>query len=96
MEEAAAASTDAQRAARGETGRLRIGFMASALLEFLPAVLRHFHADHPQVQLHLEEMSSARSGRAVVDGTCDVSVTRGAGAGHLSSRPSAGTGWSRS
>src|SRR5487761_680507 len=91
LEEAAAASTDARRAARGETGRLRIGFMASALLEFLPAVLRHFHANHPEVQLNLEEMSSARSGRAVIDGTCDVSLTRGAprgaGAEHLSSVP---------
>jgi DNA-binding transcriptional LysR family regulator len=65
--------------------------MASALLEFLPAVLRRFHADHPEVQLHLEEMSSARSGRAVIDGSCDVSLTRGAprgaGAEHLSSVP---------
>jgi DNA-binding transcriptional LysR family regulator len=91
LDEAAAASADARRAARGETGRLRIGFMASALLEFLPAVLRRFHADHPEVQLHLEEMSSARSGRAVIDGTCDVSLTRGAprgtGAEHLSSVP---------
>jgi DNA-binding transcriptional LysR family regulator len=91
LEEAAAATADARRAARGETGRLRIGFMASALLEFLPAVLRHFHANHPEVQLHLEEMSSARSGRAVIEGTCDVSLTRGAprgaGAEHLSSVP---------
>jgi len=91
LEEAAAATADARRAARGQTGRLRIGFMASALLEFLPAVLRHFHANHPEVQLHLEEMSSTRSGRAVIDGTCDVSLTRGAprgaGAEHLSSVP---------
>jgi DNA-binding transcriptional LysR family regulator len=78
LEEAAAATDDARRAARGQTGRLRIGFMASALLEFLPAVLRHFHANHPEVQLHLEEMSSSRSGRAVIDGICDVSLTRGA------------------
>jgi DNA-binding transcriptional LysR family regulator len=70
------------------------------LAGILPAVLRHFHANHPEVQLHLEEMSSTRSGRAVIDGICDVSLTRGAprgaGAEHLSSVPSAGTGWSRS
>jgi hypothetical protein len=35
-DDAPAATADARRAARGQTGRLRIGFMASALLEFLP------------------------------------------------------------
>jgi len=73
-----AAAHDARRAARGETGALRIGFIASALLSMLPAVLRTFRAEHPEVQLQAEEMTTAESSRALVAGEVDVIVCRGA------------------
>jgi DNA-binding transcriptional LysR family regulator len=76
--EFAAAAHDARSAARGETGALRIGFVASALLSMLPAVLRAFRVAHPEVQLQAEEMTSMESSRALVAGEVDVIVCRGA------------------
>jgi DNA-binding transcriptional LysR family regulator len=46
VEAMSAAATDAGRAARGEVGRLRIGFIGSALLELLPSVLGRFGREH--------------------------------------------------
>jgi DNA-binding transcriptional LysR family regulator len=53
------AKLSAQRAARGETGRLALGFTASAA--FNPAVtgaIRRFRSAWPEVQLSLTEMNS--------------------------------------
>ena len=77
-QELSAAAVDAQRAARGETGRLRIGFNNSALLSMLPPVLRRFRVEHPEVRLQLEEMVSVESSRALVAGELDVIICRGA------------------
>ncbi|MER7794300.1 LysR substrate-binding domain-containing protein [Streptomyces sp. NPDC097640] len=78
LDEAAGATVDARRAARGETGRLRVGFIGSALLQLLPTVVSRFGAAHPEVVLELYEMSSSAAARALVDGEVDVIVTRGA------------------
>src|SRR5213595_2722127 len=48
----------AQRAARGEAGRLRIGFGIASILGFLPDVLLRFRRSHPGVQLYLRDMST--------------------------------------
>ncbi|MFF3274812.1 LysR family transcriptional regulator [Streptomyces chrestomyceticus] len=89
--EMTAAASDAGRAARGETGRLRLGFIASALLEPLPVVLGRFGRARPDVRLELHEMATSRSTAALVAGELDVAVTlgypRGAGAEHLVSVP---------
>ena len=77
-QELTAAALDAQRAARGETGSLRIGFNNSALLSMLPPVLRRFRVEHPEVRLQLEEMVTVESSRAVVAGELDVIICRGA------------------
>ncbi|MEG3629955.1 LysR family transcriptional regulator [Streptomyces poriticola] len=91
LEEMAAAKVDADRAARGETGRLRLGFIASALLDPLPDVLGRFGRERSDVRLELHEMASGRSAAALVAGELDVAVTlgapRGAGAEHLVSVP---------
>ncbi|MEW2298149.1 LysR family transcriptional regulator [Streptomyces sp. NPDC006743] len=91
LEEMTAATADAGRAARGETGRLRLGFVASALLDPLPDVLGRFGRERPDVRLELHEMASRRSATALVAGELDVAVTlgppRGAGAEHLVSVP---------
>jgi DNA-binding transcriptional LysR family regulator len=81
-QELTAAAVDAQRAARGETGSLRIGFIGSALLSMLPPVLRRFRVEHPEVRLQLEEMSTVESSRALVSGELDVIICRGAPRGH--------------
>ncbi|MFD7665855.1 LysR family transcriptional regulator [Streptomyces sp. NPDC059788] len=87
LDEIMAATVDAGRAARGETGRLRLGFIASALLEPLPAVLSRFGRERPDVRLELHEMATSRSTAALVAGELDVAVTlghpRGAGVENL-------------
>jgi DNA-binding transcriptional LysR family regulator len=77
-QELTAAALDAQRAARGETGSLRIGFNNSAMLSMLPPVLRRFRVEHPEVRLSLEEMVTVESSRALVAGELDAIVCRGA------------------
>ncbi|MFF1324712.1 MULTISPECIES: LysR family transcriptional regulator [Streptomyces] len=91
LDEMTAAKVDAERAARGETGRLRLGFIASALLDPLPLVLGRFGRERPDIRLELHEMASRRSTAALIAGDLDVAVTlgppRGAGAEHLASVP---------
>ncbi|GAA2797467.1 LysR family transcriptional regulator [Saccharopolyspora taberi] len=71
------AGVDAARAARGETGRLRIGFIGSALLDPLPGVLGRFRRTHPEVRLSLQELDSPTGTAALLDGELDVAVGRG-------------------
>ncbi|MEU6132167.1 LysR family transcriptional regulator [Saccharopolyspora sp. NPDC047091] len=78
LAEMAGAALDAERAARGETGRLRLGFIGSALLELLPPLLGRFGREHPDVRLQVHEMSTARSAAALLDGGLDVTIGRGA------------------
>ncbi|RKE23523.1 LysR family transcriptional regulator [Streptomyces sp. TLI_171] len=91
LDEIAAAAVDAGRAARGETGRLRLGFIASALLDPLPGVLSRFGRERPDVRLELHEMATSRSSSALIAGELDVALTlgppRGAGAERLVSVP---------
>ncbi|GAA2451692.1 LysR family transcriptional regulator [Streptomyces pulveraceus] len=91
LDEIAAASVDAARAARGETGRLRLGFIASALLEPLPDVLCRFGRERPDVQLELHEMATSCSTSVLVAGDLDVAITlgppRGVGVERLVSVP---------
>ncbi|MEU1121324.1 MULTISPECIES: LysR family transcriptional regulator [unclassified Streptomyces] len=77
LDEIAAATVDATRAARGETGRLRLGFIASALLEPLPDVLGRFGRERPDVRLELHEMATRRSTAALVSGELDVAIGLG-------------------
>ncbi|WP_405665573.1 LysR family transcriptional regulator [Streptomyces sp. NBC_01166] len=91
LDEIAAASVDAARAARGETGRLRLGFIASALLEPLPDVLGRFGRERPDVRLELDEMATNRSTAALIAGELDMAIglgpPRGVGAEQLVSVP---------
>jgi DNA-binding transcriptional LysR family regulator len=77
LDEMSAAVLDAGRAARGETGLLRMGFIGSALLAPLPGVLGRFRKARPHVRLDLREMSSPEAASALVSGELDVAVGRG-------------------
>ena len=65
-----------QRAARGEAGRLRIGFGIASILGLLPDVLLRFRSSHPQVQLQLRDMSTPEQIDALAAGEIDIGFVR--------------------
>jgi DNA-binding transcriptional LysR family regulator len=64
LAEAERAKRVAQRAGRGEIGRLAIGFASSADLDILPRVLRVWHERFPDVEIELHALLTS----AQVDG----------------------------
>ncbi len=67
----------AQRAARGETGRLSFGFTGtSALNPIVPACIREFRRAYPDVEIRLEEANSVALMHGLMDGRLDVAVLR--------------------
>ncbi|MBR7838797.1 LysR family transcriptional regulator [Actinospica durhamensis] len=72
--------TDALAAARavgeGRAGTLRIGFAASLALTVLPALLRRFREQVPDVQLHIQEMTTAPQLAALRERSLDVGLLR--------------------
>lgn len=67
----------AQRAARGETGRLCLGFTATAALNpIVPACIREFRRIYPEVEIRLEEANSVALMAGLLDGRLDVAVLR--------------------
>lgn len=65
-----------QRAARGEVGRVTVGFAASMILSVLPEVVRAFRERCPEVELRLLELSSAAQVEALAEGRIDVAFLR--------------------
>jgi DNA-binding transcriptional LysR family regulator len=65
-----------QRAARGEGGRLRVGFGIASILGLLPDVLLRFRRNHPGVQLQLRDMSTPEQIGALAAGDIDVGFVR--------------------
>jgi DNA-binding transcriptional LysR family regulator len=66
----------AQRAAKGEIGRLGIGFIGFASCGFLPDLLRTYKARHPGVALRLEENVPSGQDIAFDRGEIDIGFTR--------------------
>jgi DNA-binding transcriptional LysR family regulator len=58
LAETAEAVRTAQRANRGETGRLRVGFSSSAGFGLLPDAVRRFRLERPDIELVLTEFNS--------------------------------------
>ena len=77
LTEMSLARLDAGRAARGETGRLRIGFIGSALLAPLPGLIGRFRRTHPDVRLTMQDLDSPAASAALLAGELDVAVGRG-------------------
>ncbi|GHH27530.1 LysR family transcriptional regulator [Lentzea cavernae] len=94
LEQVEAGATEARRAARGQAGSLRLGFVGEALIELLPSLLARFRSAHPGVVLECRELSTAQSGAALLAGDIDLAITRGAptgeGAERLTAVPVAG------
>jgi DNA-binding transcriptional LysR family regulator len=76
LAEASAAVEAAQRAARGETGHLRVGFIESAAMTFVPQAVRRFSAKHPDVGLSLSELAVDAQVEGLRSGRLDVAILR--------------------
>ena len=66
----------AQKASRGEYGRLAIGFLGPAVFRFLPNLVQDFRASFPEVEVILEELSPADQLRKLRDGEIDLGFSR--------------------
>jgi DNA-binding transcriptional LysR family regulator len=64
----------ARRVHEGRVGRLRIGFVGSALLSIVPAVLQRFRAARPEVELELRERSTVEQLSALRGGEIDIGL----------------------
>jgi DNA-binding transcriptional LysR family regulator len=75
LAQAERAQRTAQRAALGETGRLRVGFVEEATHSgILPDVLSFFRMHLPSIGLSLLELDSSRQAEALRDGRIDLGV----------------------
>jgi DNA-binding transcriptional LysR family regulator len=66
----------AKRAAKGEIGRLSIGFLGSATYAFLPELVRTFKAQYPGVKLTLQELIPLQQEVAFDKGLIEIGFTR--------------------
>jgi DNA-binding transcriptional LysR family regulator len=66
----------ARRAAKGEIGRLGIGFIGHSTYLFLPALLRKYKALYPGVVLRLDENVPSGQDEAFDRGEIDIGFTR--------------------
>lgn len=83
LEEARATLHQAQRSAdvarglgRGETGRVRLGFVSSVLPELLPTLIRHAHECYPGIKLELKDMPGPDQVQALKEGQLDFGLMR--------------------
>lgn len=65
-----------QRAAKGEVGRIRIGYMGSACAHFIPDLVRTYAKSFPEVQISLLEMSAQQQIDAFAAGLIDIGFSR--------------------
>jgi DNA-binding transcriptional LysR family regulator len=71
------AQRTALRAARGEIGRLEIGFTGSSPFNrAMPRIISHFRRCWPDIQMSLREMSTSDQFQALREGTLDIGVVR--------------------
>ncbi|MBV8220064.1 MAG: LysR family transcriptional regulator [Solirubrobacterales bacterium] len=70
------AVTTARRIDAGQTGRLRVGFVGSALLSLVPGTVERFRSSRPGVAIELRERSTVDQLRAVSAGVIDVGLVR--------------------
>lgn len=73
LDQAEHARLTVQRAIRGETGRVRVGFAGNAVFSGkLMGDLRRFHQTYPDAELIVEEMAPKLQAEAILAGQLDV------------------------
>jgi DNA-binding transcriptional LysR family regulator len=76
LQQTADTALSAQRAARGEAGRLAVGFFGNATAPFLPSLITEFHRKFPAVRVDLCEMNPAAQLEAFAQGRIDFGFNR--------------------
>jgi DNA-binding transcriptional LysR family regulator len=76
LEHADEAKRAAQRAARGEVGILRIGFIAPATAPILPSLVQTYRQRYPEVELQLHHMNPDEQLAAFGEGRLDLGFSR--------------------
>jgi DNA-binding transcriptional LysR family regulator len=76
LAQAERAAEAVRRAARGEQGELRVGFLGSVANYLMPPVVRAFRERHPRVALHAEDVPIATLVAGVRDGALDAGLSR--------------------
>lgn len=71
-----AAVVAARRAARGETGRIVVGYLSSLAYSGIAGLLRAFHTRFPEVEIALRELGPQPQIDAIKTGLIDVGFTR--------------------
>lgn len=67
----------ARRVASGEQGSLTLGYVTPAVFEVLPAIIRNFSQDSPDVEVLFEEMSVEDQVEKLRSGDIDVGIIMG-------------------
>jgi DNA-binding transcriptional LysR family regulator len=65
-----------RRVARGEEGRLTVGFSGSVMFTELPAAIQRYRHAYPHVEVRLREMWTSEQMPALSDGSIDVGFLR--------------------
>ncbi|HZR40517.1 MAG TPA: LysR family transcriptional regulator [Ktedonobacteraceae bacterium] len=66
----------AQRAYRGEVGRLVVGYISSSAFDLLPMMLRAYRERFPQVEVALREMTTQEQIRALEEDHIQIGLLR--------------------
>src|SRR5262245_54143919 len=72
MDNTADAVYAAQRASRGESGRIRLGFVTVAALDVIPSATAQFRSAYPDVEVLLQDVQSDEGLEAVRTGQLDL------------------------
>lgn len=65
------AGEEARRCARGESARLRLGFVSAVMNDELIRVFRSFRQSHPSIEIVLRDLSPSEQLEAIADGRMD-------------------------
>ena len=65
---------NARRIHEGQTGRLRISFVGSALLSIVPHIVQRFRTARPMIDIELRERSTSDQVRALASGDTDLGL----------------------
>jgi len=76
LAQADAAAESARRAAAGELGILRIGFVASAAMQLVPSIVLAYRRKYPGVKLELQNLRTVLQLSSLQDRSIDVGYIR--------------------